>query len=354
MTTPEQRDPRADLKTALQHAARLLQRDPALAQEQAEEILRVFPGSVAAIQVLGAAHRLQGRADEAVTVLEPAAKAAEKAAGFQYEFGQALAAAGRGADAIAALHKATVINPQMPGAWRALGDQLLLSGNEEESRQAYRQHLTSSTREPELVEAASCLYDGKLGEAERLCRNVLKSHPTDVFAIRMLADIGMRLAKFEDAENLLSRCLELAPDYTLARGNYAIALYRRQKYEPAIAELDRLLAGEPDDPNHLLLKSAILVRIGRFEDAISIYERVLRHYPKQPKAHMSYGHALRAVGRQSEAIAAYREAIRQQPNLGEAWWSLANLKTFSFDDADIAVMQQQIDRGPATARIAFT
>ncbi|PNB52994.1 sulfotransferase family protein, partial [Pseudomonas sp. FW305-130] len=53
----------------------------------------------------------------------------------------------------------------------------------------------------------------------------------------------------------------------------------------------------------------------------------------------AYGHALRAIGRQSDAVAAYRRAIAIAPGCGEAWWSLANLKTVRFDAADIARMQ---------------
>lgn len=344
MSTPQQRDPRGDLKTALEHAAHLLQQDAALAEAQAIEILKVFQGSVAALQILGTARRLQGRAEEALAAFEIGAEAAKDAAGFQYEYGLALGAAGRGGDAIAALRRAVKLKPDMPGAWRALGDQLLLAGDEAGSQKAYQRHLTTAVHNPRLVEAANLLYRGKLAETERLCRDVLKQHPTDVAAIRMLADVGMRLAKFEDAENLLARALELAPDYRLARGNYAITLHRRQKYELALEQLDVLLKRDPNDPNHLLLKASILVRIGRFDEAIVIYERVLKHYPDQPKAHMSYGHALRAVGRQEETIAAYRQAIRRQPSLGEAWWSLANLKTFRFTDADLETMQRQIER----------
>lgn len=344
MSAPQQSDPKGDLKTALEHAARLLQQDPVLAEAQAAEILRVFQGSVAALQILGIARRLQGRADEALPAFEVAAEAAKGAAGFQYEYGLTLGAAGRGDDAIAALRRAVKLKPDMPGAWRALGDQLSLAGDEAGSQKAYHRHLMTASRDPKLVEAASFLSRGKLAETERLCRNVLKQHPTDATAIRLLAEVGMRLAKFEDAENLLARALELAPDYRLARGNYAVTLHRRQKFEAALEQLDILLQHEPDDPNHLLLKSSILVRIGRFDEAIAIYERVLKRYPEQPKAHMSYGHALRAVGRQDDTVAAYREAIRRQPSLGEAWWSLANLKTFRFTDDDVASMQRQIDR----------
>ena len=50
---------------------------------------------------------------------------------------------------------------------------------------------------------------------------------------------------------------------------------------------------------------------------------------------------LKTVGRQDEGIAAYRKAIELKPTLGEAWWSLANLKTVKFDEADVAAMERR-------------
>ena len=261
------------------------------------------------MQVLGTALGCRAAPKTPSTVLEPAAQPRRKRRASSTSSDLALAAAGRGDDAIAALRRAVGDQAGHAGRMARAGRSACCSpATKTASREAYHRHLMTASREPELVEAASRLYEGGLAEAERLCRAVLKRHPTEVAAMRMLADIGMRLAKFKDAENLLARCLELAPDYRLARGNYAITLYRRQKYEAAIVELDRCWRDEPNDPSHLLLKSAILVRIGRFEEAIAIYERMLKHYPNQPKAHMSYGHALRAVGRQAEAIAAYRRS----------------------------------------------
>jgi tetratricopeptide (TPR) repeat protein len=57
---------------------------------------------------------------------------------------------------------------------------------------------------------------------------------------------------------------------------------------------------------------------------------------------MSYGHALKTAGQTPDAITAYRRSIACGPTLGEAYWSLANLKTFAFDDAEMAAMRAHL------------
>ena len=331
-----------NLATALRHAASLLGRDPALAAEQANEVLKVYPQSDSARLILVAALRLQGKVKDALTIVESIAERNPEAPNVLHEFALCLGAAGKGDDAIANVKKALQIDPAYAAAWRTLGDQLIAVGDERGSEAAYEKHLAASTRHPELIEAAGLLHGGKVAQAEKLTREVLKRDPVDVVAIRMLADIGIKVGQFDDAISLLERCLELAPDFHLARQNYAQALSRRQRLDDAIAEMDKLLVAEPNNPNYRLLKGTFQVRKGDHLQALELYEKFLEDYPRQAGAHMNYGHTLKTVGRLEDSIRAYRTAIDLRPTTGEAYWSLANLKTFRFSDDDIAAMKAQI------------
>ena len=189
------------------------------------------------------------------------------------------------------------------------------------------------------------MNENRLDVAERLLKPHLKEDPFDVAAIRMLAELAGRIGRWRDAENLLRRAIELAPGWTAARANLAIVLGRMGRPAEAMELLDGIFADEPDWVGHWNLKAATLARLGDFEEAIALYKRVLERASNQPKVWLSYGHMLKTVGRQSDGIDAYRQAIALKPTLGEAWFSLSNLKTVRFDDADLAAMQKALAAG---------
>jgi tetratricopeptide (TPR) repeat protein len=161
--------------------------------------------------------------------------------------------------------------------------------------------------------------------------------------------VAGRIGRYRDAEHLLVRCLELSPGFLSARHNYAVALHRQGKHTAALEQIQRLLAADGNNPNYRTLHAAVLAGVGEYERTIGIYEEVLRQYPRQAKIWVSYGHALKTAGQTAQGISAYRRAIELDPRLGEAWWSLANLKTYRFEAADLAHMRAQLGREDLSA-----
>ncbi|MGQ0383315.1 MAG: tetratricopeptide repeat-containing sulfotransferase family protein [Gammaproteobacteria bacterium] len=353
MSAPASQDPVGTLATALAHAERLLAATPALAAEQAEEILKAVPSHPSATLILAAARRRLGDPNGALELLEPMAASHGSHAIVHYELGLAYGALRRGEEAVAALKRTVELNPDLGDAWRALADHLHALGDTEAADTAYARHLKLSTRDPRLLEAAAALVENRLAPAEAMLRAHLKQYPTDIAAIRMLAEVAARLGRHADAEALLTRCLELAPSFTAARFNLASVLHRQGKGAQALVEADRVLAQDPVNPSYRNMKAAILGQLGEYAKAIEIYDEVLAEYPGQAKAWMSYGHALKSAGRSDDSIAAYRRSTELSPQFGESWWSLANLKTFRFGAADVTTMQAQLERKDLTEAERF-
>ena len=344
-----------DLKTAVKIAMELLSKDRSqLAREQAEEILRHYPDEVNSLFVVAVAIGDQGDSDEALDRLQALVKRAPDFALAQQELGFVYADKGQLNEAIEALQRAVAIEPKLPASWKLMGELYLADEDEKSAAEAMNQYLLTSSEEPDLIRAVNLFKAGKIPQAERLCRRFLYENPTNVTAINLLADIAIKLGVLDDAENLLERCLELAPDFHMARLNYTHVLSKREKLQQALAQVDHMLEVEPRKKFTLLItRAAIFVKMGDFERALSCYEYLLSNYPPREKITLSYAHALKTVGQQKKAIAAYRQTIELKPSFGDAYWSLANLKTFRFKDADIEAMRVEIDKSTCTLEDHF-
>jgi len=332
------------LDVALGHAARLLERDAGLAAEQASEILKAVPGHPRARLILGAAHRIAGQTQLALDILEPLAGEQSRSVPVHLELAVARGEAGRVAEAITSLRRVLQLKPESADAWRLLADQLSAAGDSAGADQARARYLKSATQDPRLMDAAAALVANDLPLADARLRAHLARHPTDVAALRMLAEVAARLRRYSDAQTLLERCLELSPSFDAARHNYAVILNRQGKAAEALPQVEALLTKEPRNPGYLNLKAAVLANLGDYSESIEVYEAVLKDFPRQPKIWMSYGHSLKTAGRQDDGVAAYRRAIAMQPTLGEAYWSLANLKTFRFSEEDLAALRCALQR----------
>ena len=301
-------EPTGTLEFAMQHATRLLAAQPELAAEQAREILKAVPNHAPAEYLLARANARLGRGDEV----------------------------------IAALRRTVKLQPEHPEAWRLLADHLTAIGDAEGADAAYLRHVKASTRNPELLQAAGAMVKNDIPRAESLLKAHLMKAPTDVPAIRMLAEVAARCGRDDDAEKLLERCLELAPNFKPALFNYATLLHRNNHSARSLPVIERLLAAEPRHPGYRNLHAVVLTRLGEFAQASRIYAELLREYPSHAKVWLTFGHTLKTDGKLAEGIDAYRRSIALEPSFGEAYWSLANLKTFRFESADVATMEARV------------
>ena len=334
-----------DVKTAIKNALKLLAEGSSkLAREQADEILRHYPDEINSLYVVAATLRAEGKLEAALQCSQGLVQRAPDFALAQQELGFCYAAAGDLYAAIEALQAAVGIQPKLPASWRLMGELFLADGDEDSATEATNQHLLASSVDTDLIAAVKHFRARRIGQAEQLCRERLKVDPNNITAIRLLAEIGLKIGMLDDAENLLRRCLELAPDFRLARLNYAQVLGKREKLEEALVQVGQLLEAEPNKFTLMILKGSILIKMGDFERVLPLYEYMLKHFPGRPMITLVYGHALRTVGEQEKAIEAYRQTIELRAGFGDAWWSLANLKTFQFTEQDIEIMRTEIAR----------
>ena len=327
----------------LMRAATLLDTDPAAAALEASEILKEHPGHPAAMLLLGTARRGTGSPDAAAHLSELAA-AHPNSAQVQLELGRTLCAQGHDADARNALKRAVELEPNLAEAWRELAALHARQGDTDACDVAYAHFTRLAAPEQHLAEAHAALANHRLGAAEALLRRRLVQNSQDPQALRMLAEIAAEREDYVESERLYALSLELAPGYSRARLDLARTLHVQQKAQPMLPLLERLLRLEPASLPYRSLQASAFGLLGQNERAREILESLIREFPGSEALYIHYGNVLRTGGFATEAIAAYRQGAKLRPSYGEAWFCLANLKTFRFDEAEMRTMREQADR----------
>ncbi len=291
------------------------------------------------LYLVAVCERYLGRVADALRTLEDFAVLHPDYGRLFQERGHCLKAVGETPAAIAAYQQAVMLNTTLVASWNALGELFRAQGKEADARMAIANAATVKALPAPVVQATNLLSEGDIHGAERLVRNFLLAQPDHIEAMRLLARIGVQLEVLDDAEFLLESLLSFAPDYRAARHEYGAVLVKRHKYARALEEAQTLMALEPGNHGYRVVEANARVGLGQHEEALEVYRQILPHHGDPATVHLSIAHAQKTLGRQEQAIESYRASAAAQPGFGDAWWSLANLKTYRFTDAEIAQMQ---------------
>ena len=318
--------------------------DFARGRDLALKALESAPDDQEALYMAAVAHRYCREYDKADAVLSRLHAVSPEFGRAWQETGHLLRDRGDGDAAVAAYARAVKFNPALEASWRAQADLLASAGRTAEANAAMQQSERLRALPRELVAVTNHLHEGRVLRAEQICRAFLLEHPRNVEGMRLLAQIGIKLGILDDAEFLLESAVSFEPDNVQLRLDYMDALRRRQKFARAREEAEALYARDPDSPlfqSHLAVES---MQTGDYERAFALFDRVLEKLPSDPATLTSRGHALKTTGRTEEAVDSYRAAFAAKPDHGDAWYALANLKTYRFTDDEMAAMREQAAR----------
>ena len=283
--------------------------------------------------------RYLGRSREALSKLDELARLHPEFSRLYQERGHSLRTLGERTGAIAAYRRAVELNPSLPSSWRNLAVLCREEGLKRDADHAANV-AGNLARMPAAVVAANSMFaEGETVPAENMVREHLQRNPRDIEAMRLLARIGMKMGVLDDAEFLLECVLEFDPQYHVARFDYATVLIERQKHAQALEQLKRLLALDPNNAAFRTLEANALTGLGRHEEALRLFNELRMATPDDHTLQLAIGHAQKTIGQQSEAIESYHRSADARPGFGDAWWSLANLKTYRFSDAEIERMR---------------
>jgi len=302
-----------------------------------ESALAEAPEDQEALYLAAVLQRMQGDLRAALAVNDRLVALRPDLGRVWQERGHALRQAGDREGAVAAYQRAVDCNPLLTASWKMLAAHY---GQIDPARagEAMAQIREVEAQPAELMAALAAYYDQDFKLAEERVRPYLLKAPSDPAAMRLLAELGTRLGEYEDAELILERCKEFNPNYLPARFDYAEVLGKRFHFEPALAEAEALVALEPANPQFVMQRANLLLQIGETRTALAEYDRLHALDPGNPTVSLTRGHALKTLGDLDVAIEAYRRAYQIRPDFGDAYWSLANLKTYRFSESEMAAM----------------
>jgi len=326
-------------RAQLNQAQGLLGADPARAAVIARRVADVVPHDALVHCVLACALRLAGDAHGACAAIAPLASAHPDDPQLAAEWGQALLAAGDPERAIAPLQRATAARPGMTVVWHALARALRATGAEDQAWRADAGAVTAASRDPMLIEAARAMVAGKPDQAEALIHRFLAAIPDDAAAIRLLGELAWRRGRGDQAIAHLYRAVTVAPGFEAARVFLTRVLIEGDRLAQAREQAVILITGAPNETGLQMLYASVLVKLGEQAEARDIYEAIIARGEALPPVWLNLGHVAKTLGLRDRSEAAFRGAIALQPSLGEAWWSLANLKTVVLGADDIAAMR---------------
>lgn len=309
----------------------------------AEAALRNDVQNIDALYMKAVCERYLGRADAALASVDRLKSLSPDFGRAHQEEGHIFRTMGDFASALVAYRRACQCNPVLQASWTAQAEILEDWGRRDAAKEMRGQEQRIANMPKPLVAIANLLYEGKLIKAESACRQFLQKNPHHVEAMRLLADIGSRLGILEDADFLLESALEFEPDNIQVRIDYIQTLRKRQKFAEALQQSKLLCQREPENPVFQSLYAIESMQTGDYEQALELFEKVLQRLPDDPVTLTSRGHALKTFGRHEEAVRSYQNAIESDPGHGDAYYGLANLKTYRFSDEELRQMESQQD-----------
>jgi tetratricopeptide (TPR) repeat protein len=174
-----------------------------------------------------------------------------------------------------------------------------------------------------MMETASAHHRaGKLADAERSYREILRIDQGHAGALGLLGALYIQIGQFDRATTTLEKALQANPANPETLNNLAAALQRQGRITEAIEHYRQALRVRPDYPEAHNNLGNLFLEQGQIAEAIAEFEEALRLRPHYPQAHYGYAQALHKLGKTDEAIAHYEEALRLQPNYLNALFQL--------------------------------
>jgi tetratricopeptide (TPR) repeat protein len=298
------------------------------------------------MSLLGSALLRAGRRDEALAVFQDGVQAHPESFGAHGDLGFALAESDTGAS-IDAFRRAVDLNENFYPGWVFLARLYHGDGDLSAARRAMEQSERCDPFVNEFRQSQQAMSESRFSDAEKVCRNLLNRQPGYPPAAYTLAHLASSVGAFEEGARVLRQALKYYPADVRLYSALVVSLEEAGDYAGALEAAQRLAELQPETSTARLLLGRVHGHCGNYEECLATYDKALRlardNVSEMGNTELLRGHVLKILGRYDEGIAAYRASANMVPGNGAAWWSLADMKTFRFEDDDLDAMQKIAD-----------
>ena len=329
---------------------------PLRAEELCRDYLIKHQGCTHHMRLLGHSLIAQNRLIEAEEQLKFAIELDPDFPHLYEDLGSILSLQSRFNEAIPLFQKAIALLPTLPHANKKLGEALAAEGRGEDADLAFEEYIEQNSDRADVIKGIELQRAGKHDDAIVVFRSVLKRSPDNINALKHLAGAyWQEKNNFNDAEALLRRATQISASYYEAWHMLGCVLMEQNKYVDAIKTFTKCTRLEPKDPDGWTGLGNAYGRAMYPEKSAEAFKQSLAIKPDAPHVNTSYAHELKTIGDQAGALKAYRNAIKLRPDLGEVYWSMANLKIFKFENEEVDAMKSQLQNSELseTSQIHF-
>ena len=229
------------------------------------------------------------------------------------------------------------------GALKHLSNLLVRQDKAEEADDSIKEFFENNEEYSLLYKGIRHLHASRYRKAEDAFKKVLQEDKNNIDALRFMGILAFKSGNHDIAEAMFTRALKLDPTYSLVWANLGQVFSVTGQLDKAQKSFKNILNMEPNNALIWAEYGTVLTKLAKYKEGRDAYLKALEFKPDSPRVHLSLGHVFKTMGEIDNSIDAYKKTIIKNNLSGEAYWSLANLKTYSFSENEIKDMEKTLE-----------
>ncbi|WP_154222434.1 tetratricopeptide repeat-containing sulfotransferase family protein [Marinicella rhabdoformis] len=194
------------------------------------------------------------------------------------------------------------------------------------------------------IEVDQLLAQKKYQKALKKVKGWQKKQPKSEEYVRLEGIVHLHQRRLLLAEKCFKKALNMKPDYVNAMSNLAFIYYANKKHNKAASVLKKAIEIKPDDIESNNQLAHVATALKDWTLAERQHRKTLAIEPRHMESLVNLAMLLKNNGDIEQATIFFRKALDINPFQPEIYWTLANLKTYTFSKEEKLIVEQMIEK----------